>query len=413
MQQFPTYFNGYENHATQQVQHQQDQQSQTQPTQSQDLNQQQGQAQPLLTGPNLAIYSPAAMQPLSVLAAAQRKDQDPNDPLSVVGSVASGGPIELGAHGKPKRKQVKNACVNCQKACKKCDIGRPCQRCVKYGITETCINSVRKERKKGIKRGPYKKRIKTGAESGASSAGSTPNMTSPMSNAPMYANGVRPAAIPIHYQPFPHGHYDPYAAYANNGQMMPQAYMVPASIQQMYPTNPPVMSYQAAMNIISPQHQQAASPHQQHQQPQQLQHQQSQQQQQQPQQQQSQEQQQQLQQQLKQELKQEQTASPQQQQQQQYQQAEQHLQQQQHLVEQPKSVPAGEESTQSPDALTTNDPAAEPKVDDDDDEGSKLTILSRLCSAVLDGNDTPKQEEEIKAEGNQETTPTSQQYATS
>ncbi|KAI8097737.1 uncharacterized protein BX664DRAFT_327148 [Halteromyces radiatus] len=61
-----------------------------------------------------------------------------------------------------KRKQVKNACTNCQKACKKCDDARPCPRCIKYGIADTCANSVRKERKKGIKRGPYKRRQKTG-----------------------------------------------------------------------------------------------------------------------------------------------------------------------------------------------------------------------------------------------------------
>ncbi|KAG2220877.1 hypothetical protein INT45_004045, partial [Circinella minor] len=59
---------------------------------------------------------------------------------------------------KPKRKQVKNACVNCQKACKKCDDGRACQRCIKLGLTATCVDSPRKERRKGIKRGPYKKR---------------------------------------------------------------------------------------------------------------------------------------------------------------------------------------------------------------------------------------------------------------
>ncbi|KAG2206256.1 hypothetical protein INT47_007269 [Mucor saturninus] len=59
---------------------------------------------------------------------------------------------------KSKRKQVKNACVNCQKACKKCDDGRPCKRCVKLGLTSTCRDSDRKERKKGVKRGPYKKR---------------------------------------------------------------------------------------------------------------------------------------------------------------------------------------------------------------------------------------------------------------
>ncbi|CAO3592355.1 unnamed protein product [Absidia cylindrospora] len=57
-----------------------------------------------------------------------------------------------------KRKQVKNACINCQKACKKCDEGRACQRCVKLGIADSCVDSPRKERLKGVKRGPYKKR---------------------------------------------------------------------------------------------------------------------------------------------------------------------------------------------------------------------------------------------------------------
>ncbi|TDL27192.1 hypothetical protein BD410DRAFT_782266 [Rickenella mellea] len=57
-----------------------------------------------------------------------------------------------------KRRQVKNACTNCQKACKKCDDARPCQRCVKYGLRDECIDSQRKERRRGVKRGPYKKR---------------------------------------------------------------------------------------------------------------------------------------------------------------------------------------------------------------------------------------------------------------
>lgn len=47
-----------------------------------------------------------------------------------------------------KRKQVKNACVNCQRACKKCDDLRPCSRCVKYGIEDSCTDSQRKERKR-------------------------------------------------------------------------------------------------------------------------------------------------------------------------------------------------------------------------------------------------------------------------
>lgn len=59
---------------------------------------------------------------------------------------------------KPKRKQVKNACVHCQKACKKCDDGRPCQRCLKHNLADTCRNSIRKERQKGMRRGPYKRK---------------------------------------------------------------------------------------------------------------------------------------------------------------------------------------------------------------------------------------------------------------
>lgn len=61
-----------------------------------------------------------------------------------------------------KRRQVKNACTHCQKACKKCDDARPCLRCVKYGISEECVDSQRKERSKGLKRGPYKKRVRKG-----------------------------------------------------------------------------------------------------------------------------------------------------------------------------------------------------------------------------------------------------------
>lgn len=46
-----------------------------------------------------------------------------------------------------KRKQVKNACIHCQKACKKCDDERPCPRCIKYGLAESCTDSLRKERR--------------------------------------------------------------------------------------------------------------------------------------------------------------------------------------------------------------------------------------------------------------------------
>ncbi|KAI8876668.1 hypothetical protein K501DRAFT_279211 [Backusella circina FSU 941] len=83
-----------------------------------------------------------------------------------------------------KRKQVKNACTNCQKACKKCDDARPCPRCVKYGVEDSCISSVRKERKKGIKRGPYKKRKNFAVRNGLddkeiSSANTTTSISTP------------------------------------------------------------------------------------------------------------------------------------------------------------------------------------------------------------------------------------------
>jgi hypothetical protein len=69
-------------------------------------------------------------------------------------------PNSPGGQSTRKRKQVKNACTNCQKACKKCDASRPCLRCVHYGVEETCADSERRGRRKGVKRGPYKKRDK-------------------------------------------------------------------------------------------------------------------------------------------------------------------------------------------------------------------------------------------------------------
>jgi|SRR5882762_42236 len=56
-----------------------------------------------------------------------------------------------------KRQQVKLACINCRKACKKCDEERPCQRCQTYRITTECVDIPRKKRKPGHKRGPYAK----------------------------------------------------------------------------------------------------------------------------------------------------------------------------------------------------------------------------------------------------------------
>ncbi|KAI7899253.1 uncharacterized protein BX663DRAFT_489367 [Cokeromyces recurvatus] len=157
----------------------------------------------------------------------------------------------------PKRKQVKNACTNCQKACKKCDDARPCPRCIKYGIADTCVNSVRKERKKGIKRGPYKRRQKTGEEKPRkTTTTNTANSINdhhhhqqqqqqqqqhhhqhhqqpqPTNTAPttQYAPSMRGPALPFGYPQNlnQYGqHYDPYGQYTyHKDQMMPQPYVV-------------------------------------------------------------------------------------------------------------------------------------------------------------------------------------------
>ncbi|KAI8383022.1 hypothetical protein BD560DRAFT_385805 [Blakeslea trispora] len=337
MQQYTPYFAGYEAAAAAAAA--------AQNSQQQPQDQQQQQPALALGGQNLAIYAP--MPSLPVLGG---KPGDPQHPQLMAGTST----MDLGAHGKPKRKQVKNACVNCQKACKKCDIGRPCQRCIKYGLTDTCVNSVRKERKKGIKRGPYKKRNKNelGGESGTSSGASTPNVASPVANTSMYAqnNSVRPNTMPMHYQPFNQGHYDTYG-YVNNSQMMPQAYMMPTGLSQMYPTNPPVLSYQTAMSIISSQPQ------------------------------------------------------PQQQQQAGVANASYRPQEQDNNgMNHTTSTVATNTIGTPPSTVVTADVKAE---GDEDDEGSKLNILSQLCSAVLDSNaPKPKSHEQtVKAEEAHQNTP--------
>ncbi|KAF8471514.1 hypothetical protein JB92DRAFT_3054792 [Gautieria morchelliformis] len=81
----------------------------------------------------------------------------PQPPPGYMPVPMSGMPLP-GALIKPKRKQVKMACTNCAAACKRCDVARPCERCIKYGLSDTCRDGQRKERKKGFKRGPYNKR---------------------------------------------------------------------------------------------------------------------------------------------------------------------------------------------------------------------------------------------------------------
>ncbi|KAG9124247.1 hypothetical protein FRC07_012273 [Ceratobasidium sp. 392] len=124
-------------------------------------------AYPLVSQPSSSMHDPHAsatmldfssqrysVDPYGVGAASPPHDYAMHSPMQTAHSV---GGHSAGAV-RPKRKQVKNACSACQRACKRCDVGRPCERCIKYGMQDSCRDSLRKERKKGVKRGPYKKR---------------------------------------------------------------------------------------------------------------------------------------------------------------------------------------------------------------------------------------------------------------
>ncbi|KAI0078653.1 hypothetical protein K474DRAFT_1706371 [Panus rudis PR-1116 ss-1] len=107
---------------------------------------------------------------------------------------------------RPKRKQVKMACTNCASACKRCDDARPCERCVKYGLADTCVDGIRKERKKGIKRGPYKRKNKQ-ASNGESS--SSPQATA-IQPPPSQPEGPEIPIQPMPYAISPEGYYQYY-----------------------------------------------------------------------------------------------------------------------------------------------------------------------------------------------------------
>ncbi|KAI0948153.1 hypothetical protein AcW1_009745 [Taiwanofungus camphoratus] len=134
---------------------------------------------------------------------------------------------------RPKRKQVKMACTNCASACKRCDESRPCERCVKYGLSDSCRDGVRKERKKGIKRGPYKRKNR--------GSGSEPSVPGD------------PSAPPVPYPPPPEGYYHPYfyppgyVQAAHDGQAHPEGVPnsngQPMPHPQYYSVPPPMYPY--------------------------------------------------------------------------------------------------------------------------------------------------------------------------
>ncbi|KIY70039.1 hypothetical protein CYLTODRAFT_452066 [Cylindrobasidium torrendii FP15055 ss-10] len=128
------------------------------------------------------------------------------------------------APGRPvrqKRRQVKNACVKCQKACKKCEDVRPCARCTRYGTADECVDSKRKERRKGFKRGPYKKRDDKGRRDEVAKAKAAAALGAPAYDSPMYASHALAPAPPEHYAPMPQGMDYPPPPYVPHHQDAP------------------------------------------------------------------------------------------------------------------------------------------------------------------------------------------------
>ncbi|KAJ7708953.1 hypothetical protein B0H17DRAFT_369003 [Mycena rosella] len=112
------------------------------------------------------------------------------------------------------------ACTNCAQACKRCEDTRPCARCVKYSLSETCVDGQRKERKRGVKRGPYKRRAR-GSDSppaadsvtdtpAAEGTGSPPGQwTAAHGPPPAPAGAPTPVPLPAPPEGYPHPFYPP------------------------------------------------------------------------------------------------------------------------------------------------------------------------------------------------------------
>lgn len=170
-------------------------------------------------------------------------------------------PMQVSPQPRPKRKQVKMACTNCANACKRCDDSRPCERCTKYGLTDTCVDGQRKERKKGIKRGPYKRKPKSPSDDNSfpanGAAGEGEASTAP------------PAPYPAPHEAY-YPYYYPHPAFAPPGHEtqahgegvangtthpVPQPYFpLHPAVYPPYPqyAHPPPMAYAAPPALMAP-----------------------------------------------------------------------------------------------------------------------------------------------------------------
>ncbi|KAM5535841.1 hypothetical protein V8D89_010459 [Ganoderma adspersum] len=83
----------------------------------------------------LALFAPSVAQP-------------PSPVLSPQEQPGLAAPSNSASVRQRKARGVKIACTNCRLANKKCDDGRPCERCKKSGLAHSCVSAERKPRKR-------------------------------------------------------------------------------------------------------------------------------------------------------------------------------------------------------------------------------------------------------------------------
>ncbi|KAH9040147.1 hypothetical protein EDB85DRAFT_1859174 [Lactarius pseudohatsudake] len=101
----------------------------------------------LVPGPSSGSTSklPLSYTPSSTSAKRRRPDPstDSDNPSTGVGPIRS----TRKDKDTPKKKKAARACIHCQRAHLTCDDSRPCQRCTKRGMADSCIEGHRKRAK--------------------------------------------------------------------------------------------------------------------------------------------------------------------------------------------------------------------------------------------------------------------------
>ncbi|KAJ1559690.1 Transcriptional regulator of nonfermentable carbon utilization [Cladochytrium tenue] len=74
-------------------------------------------------------------------------DITPRQPVSEDNAQAQAPVRSSGGGPRARKKKISHACIHCQVAHVVCDEGRPCSRCVKRGMADTCTDGIRKRAK--------------------------------------------------------------------------------------------------------------------------------------------------------------------------------------------------------------------------------------------------------------------------